>query len=95
MVRVNNNTMPMLAHLLGLFTSFVGPLIIFLIVQDDSPYARQQAAEALNFQITLIISYIVSFALMLVLIGFLTIMASVAAYRGEPYRYPINICFVS
>jgi uncharacterized Tic20 family protein len=98
-------TMAMLAQLLGIF-SFLGPLIIYLINGEKDPFVRHHAAEALNFQITLLIGYLTSFVLMLVLIGFLTffvvwigglvlmIMATIAANRGEWYRYPINIRLV-
>ncbi|WTL69482.1 DUF4870 domain-containing protein [Streptosporangium sp. NBC_01495] len=97
----------MLAHLLGLLTSFVGPLVLYLAKKDESPYVRDQAAEALNFQLTVLIAYVVSWVLAFVLIGFvlmfflwigsiiMTIIAAVAANRGERYRYPMNIRFIS
>ncbi|MGS2641634.1 DUF4870 domain-containing protein [Streptosporangium sp. LJ11] len=100
-------TMSMLAHLLGLLTSFVGPLVLYLAKKDESPYVRDQAAEALNFQLTVLIVYFVSWILAFVLIGFvlmfflwvasivMAIVAAVAANRGERYRYPMNIRFVS
>ncbi|MFF4987623.1 DUF4870 domain-containing protein [Streptosporangium saharense] len=103
----DDTTMAMLAHLLGLLTSFVGPLVLYLAKRDEAPYVRAQAAEALNFQLSLMIAYLVSWLLAFVLIGFLLmpllwigsvilmIIASVAAYRGENYRYPLNIRFVS
>lgn len=100
-------TMAMLAQLLGIFTGFLGPLIIYLVNGDKDPFVRHHSAEALNFQITLAIAYVVSFVLMIVLIGFLMffviwiasivfmIQATIAANRGEWYRYPINIRLVS
>ncbi|MER7205631.1 DUF4870 domain-containing protein [Streptosporangium sp. NPDC000239] len=103
----DDTTMAMLAHLLGLLTSFVGPLVLYLAKRDEAPYVRAQAAEALNFQLTLMIAYLVSWVLAFVLIGFLLmplvwigslilmIIAAVAANRGESYRYPLNIRFVS
>ncbi len=103
----DDTTMAMLAHLLGFLTWFIGPLVLYLAKKDDSPYVRAQAAEALNFQLTLMIAYLVSWVLAFVLIGFLLmlvvwigsiilmIMAAVAANRGENYRYPMNIRFVS
>jgi hypothetical protein len=99
-------TMAMLAQLLGIFTGFLGPLIIYLTNGEKDPFVRHHSAEALNFQITLVIGYIASVVLMLVLIGFVTlfvvgigglvlmIMATVAANRGEWYRYPVNIRIV-
>ncbi len=100
-------TMAMLAQLLGIFTGFLGPLIIYLINGEKDPFVRHHSAEALNFQITILIGYVISFVLMLVLIGFLTffviwiasivfmIQATIAANRGEWYRFPINIRLVS
>lgn len=99
-------TLAMLAQLLGLLTGFLGPLIIYLVNGDKDPFVRHHAAEALNFQITLVIAYLVSAVLMLVLVGFvlffvvfigaivLCIQAAVAANRGEWYRYPVNIRLV-
>ncbi|WP_436760649.1 DUF4870 domain-containing protein [Streptosporangium sp. V21-05] len=103
----DDTTMAMLAHLLGLLTSFVGPLVLYLAKKDESPYVRDQAAEALNFQLTVLVAYFVSWVLAFVLIGFvlmfflwigsivMAIVAAVAANRGERYRYPMNIRFVS
>jgi uncharacterized Tic20 family protein len=62
--------MAMVAHLLGLLTWFVGPLVVYLAKKDESPYVRDQAAEALNFQLTLVLAYLVSWILMFLLIGF-------------------------
>ena len=46
----------MLCHLLGLFTCFIGPLIIWLIKKDEDPFIDDQGKEALNFQITVAIA---------------------------------------
>jgi uncharacterized Tic20 family protein len=98
--------MALLAHLLGLLVSFLGPLIIYLVKGHESAFVKHHAAEALNFAITVFIAVVVSALLMLVLIGFLLlpivgigalilqIMAAVAASRGEWYRYPVNIRLV-
>jgi len=99
-------TMAMLAQLLGIFTGFLGPLIIYLVNGEKDPFVRHHSAEALNFQITLLIAYLVAGVLVLVLIGLLLlpviwiasivfmIQATIAANRGEWYRYPINIRLV-
>ncbi len=96
-----------LAQVLAIFTGFLGPLVIYLMARDDQPFVKHHAAEALNFQITLIIAVVISFVLVFVLIGFLLlpvvmigafvfeVIASVAANRGEWYRFPINIRMVS
>jgi len=92
------------AGLLGL--TFLGPLLVLLIQGPKSAFVRRQSVESLNFQITTYIAMIVSFVLIFLLIGFLlifvviiawlvlTIMAGLAANRGEDYRYPVNIRLV-
>jgi uncharacterized Tic20 family protein len=88
------------AALGGILVYFVAPLVIYLIYKDRDPFIRRHAAQAMNFQIIIAIIEIVSFPLMFILIGFVTataaivcfyvfsIMAAVAANRGEPYDYP-------
>jgi uncharacterized Tic20 family protein len=49
----------MLCHLLGLFASFIGALIAWLIMREKDPFVDNQGKEALNFQITV---FIASFA---------------------------------
>jgi uncharacterized protein len=95
---------PFVGALVGL--PFLGPLVVFLIYKDRSPFVRRHAVESLNFQLTLLIGYVISAVLMLVIIGFFTaaaiaiasivlqILAAVAANRGEDYRYPLTIRFV-
>jgi uncharacterized protein len=99
-------TMAMLSHLLAIFTGFLAPLIIYLVNGEKDPYVRHHSAESLNFQITVAIAYVISFVLIFVLIGLLLlplvfigalvleIMATMAANRGEWYRYPVNIRLV-
>ncbi|MCJ7730588.1 MAG: DUF4870 domain-containing protein [Sedimentisphaerales bacterium] len=96
----------MLCHLLGLFTCFIGPLIIWLIKKDEDPFVDDQGKEALNFQITVAIAGIVSAVLTIVCIGaflgvavsiadlIFAIIASVKANSGEAYRYPVCIRFI-
>ncbi|MBP87922.1 MAG: hypothetical protein CMJ64_14560 [Planctomycetaceae bacterium] len=102
----DERTLGMLSHLLGVFTGFIGPLVIWLIKKDDSEFVDDQAKESLNFQLTILIGQVINCALMLVCIGYITflalwvttlifcIMATVAANKGERYRYPINIRFI-
>jgi uncharacterized Tic20 family protein len=99
--------MAMLANLLAIFTGFIGPLVIYLTTGKQDPFVRHHSSEALNFQITVAIAAIVSIILVFVIIGiFLLIAVIVLAYvfpimgaikanRGEWWRYPINIRFVS
>ncbi len=87
--------------------SFLGPLIIYIIFKDRGAFVRQHSTEALNFQLTMWIGLLISFPLMLVLVGFLTaaiigvlmlvfqILGAVAASDGRDYHYPLTIHFVS
>jgi uncharacterized Tic20 family protein len=98
-----------LSALAGLFIglSFLGPLIIWAIKKDDDPFIKDQAQEALNFNLTVFLAGIVCFLLVFVIIGFLllpvlavawivfTIIAATRANRGEAYRYPVSIRFIS
>ena len=65
----DEKTMAMLIHLSGIFTGFVGPLIIWLIKKDESPFVDRHGKTALNFFITLAIAAFVSVILIIVLIG--------------------------
>ena len=66
----------MLSHVLAFFTSFIGPLVIFLVKKDESKFISNHAKESLNFQITLlIISYIIGVVLSLILIGIVVLLA--------------------
>lgn len=96
----------MLAHLLGIFTGFLGALIIWIMKKDDSAYISEQAKEALNFQITITIGYVIASVLVFFLIGFFfipvllilnllfCIIAAIAASKGQGYRYPLTIRLV-
>ena len=97
----DEKTLAILAHALALF-SFLGPLIIYLIKKDQSPYVAEHAKESLNFQITVFILAIISAILIIVLIGILLlwaisianlvliIVASIKASESKLYRYPFN-----
>lgn len=98
----------MLAHLLAIIGGVIAPLIIWIIKKDQSPYIEQHAREALNFQITVLIVYILLIPLTFVtcgIAGFLyipvlvvdivfCIIAALAANQGQHYTYPISLRFV-
>lgn len=102
----DQRTMSMLAHILGIFTSFVGALIIFIIAREDQPIVKAHAKEALNFQITLALASVVSAILIIVVIGIIgliaigignivfSILAAMAASNNQEYRYPVCIRFI-
>ena len=105
-VSSDSRMMGMLCHLLGLFTCFVGPLIIWLIKKDEDPFVDNQGKEALNFQITVGIAFIVSGLLAFVCVGVFMgiavgiadlvfcIVAAAKANSGQAYRYPVSIRFI-
>jgi uncharacterized Tic20 family protein len=96
----------MFSHLSFFVFGLIGPIIIMATKGNESSYVREQAVEALNFHITILLASLASAILILVLIGIFTliativvaivftIMAALAANRGERYRYPINLRLV-
>jgi uncharacterized protein len=88
------------------FIGWLGPLIIFLVLRDRSAFVAEHAKTTLNFQITMAIAAIIAFVLWFVLVGFLitaaiyvvvivfSIIATVAASRGQRYEYPLTIRFL-
>ncbi len=100
-----DRTFAILAHVGGLFFSWVAPLIIYLIKKSepDAAFDTDQAKEALNFQITLVIAYFVCGLLIFVFIGIfliwivmlanlvLSIIAAINASNGVAYRYPLTL----
>ncbi|MFN3706708.1 DUF4870 domain-containing protein [Microcella sp.] len=95
-----------LIHIGGIFFGFLPSLIGYLVLKDRGPFVRDHTATALNFQLTMLIAAIVGSILTLVLIGFfilvgvsiailvLSILAAVAANRGQAYTYPLTIPFI-
>ncbi|MBN9610002.1 MAG: DUF4870 domain-containing protein [Actinobacteria bacterium] len=96
-----------LIHVGGIFFGVLPPLIGYLVFKDRGPFVRAHAAAALNFQITILIAYVVGVILIFVVVGLLiiaaawvlsivlAIMAAMSANRGEWYRYPVAFTFVS
>ncbi len=101
----DDRTIAMLTHLSGIILSFIVPLIVWLINKDkpEKGFLIDQSKEALNFQITLLFGFIIGTILTVILIGALlnlilwivciifSIIAGLAANRGEAYRYPFAI----
>lgn len=102
----DENNLAMLAHLLGIFTGFIGALVIWLIKKDESAFVAEQAKEALNFQITMALAFIVCWLLAFIIIGALLmpllfianlvfcILGAVASSKGQSYRYPVAVRLV-
>ena len=96
-----------LIHVGGIFFSFVPALVGYLVLRDRGPFVRGHSTTALNFQLTMLLGYIVGYVTAFFLIGFLVllavgvlvvvfgIIAAVAANRGQEYYYPVAIRFVT
>ena len=97
----------MLAHLSYFAFTIFAPIIILVVFGPRSAFVSDQAKEALNFHLTLLIAAIVSAVLIVVGIGLIllpvvavygvvfAILAAVKSYDGEPYRYPVTLRLVS
>ena len=86
--------------------AFIGPLVVWLIRKDDA-FAADQAKEALNFKLSILIYLILSALAIILLVGLillpivligwfvLTIVAAVNASNAVAYRYPLTIRFIN
>lgn len=109
----DEKTQALFTHLSGFalfvlpsFGNIIGPLVLWLIFRERSEYVDGHGKEAVNFQISFTIYFIVSGVLCLILIGFIllgilmilwiifVIVATVRASNGEEYRYPMTIHFI-
>ncbi|MBU6338250.1 MAG: DUF4870 domain-containing protein [Acidobacteria bacterium] len=95
-----------LTWLLGLFFSIIGPLIIWLIKRDESPFVDQTGKTVLNFNISYTIWIIVTAILSVILIGIpfliaagvlylvFSIVGAVKANQGELFSPWLTIRFL-
>lgn len=99
-------TVAMLAHLITFMSSFIGPLVIYLVKKDESAFVGDQAKEVLNFHLSVLIYAVVAFLSCFILLGFVlvpalgvfvfvaTILGAIRAYEGMPFRSPLCIRFL-
>ncbi|MFB6608863.1 DUF4870 domain-containing protein [Agromyces sp. NPDC056379] len=90
------------AHLGGVL-GFLPALVIWLVFKDRGSFTNTEAKEALNFQITILIAYVIGWVLSIIVIGFIivwaawivsvvfSIIAFLKAKDGQHYRYPFAI----
>ena len=93
-----------LTHIGCIFFFILPPLIVYLV--SDDKFVKENAKEALNFEISLAIYSIISGILAFVLIGFiglaiiffaniiLPIIAAIQTSDGKKYEYPFIIRFL-
>ncbi|CBA16934.1 DUF4870 domain-containing protein [Xanthomonas albilineans] len=101
----DDRTIALMIHLSGIFVSFVVPLIVWLLYKDTpgKAFLSDQAKEALNFQITIAIGYLICSVFIIILIGLVgmkilwvlnlvfCILAAIKANEGVAYRYPFAL----
>lgn len=85
---------------------FLLPLVVYLAMRNDSSYVRENAREALNFHISVLIYLVCCIPLGFLIVGIplmfaigiasliLAIMAAVKASEGQCYRYPLTLRLV-
>lgn len=105
----NDRNLAMLTHLSGFLLSVIVPLIVWLAHKDrpDKAYLVGEAKEALNFQITVLIGYVICWILTIIVIGALLnwllwianlvfcIVAAVKVSADGSYRYPVTLRLVN
>jgi uncharacterized Tic20 family protein len=94
--------MAMFCHLGNLLGMIVLPLVIWLTQKDKSSFIDAHGKEAVNFGITMMIGHFLGvftcgiLNMILIPVGItFGIMAGLAANRGEDYKYPICIRFIT
>lgn len=101
-VTSEEKNMAMLIWILNFLTSFIGPLIIWLMKKDESAYINQQGKNYLNFAICYTGYLLISYIFTIVIIGIIPFFAfSIAAFvygilgiiktnKGEDYVVPLT-----
>jgi len=86
--------------------SIIVPVILWQVWREKDPYIDEMGREAVNFQLTMLLYYIICAVLFIVLIGMVLIFAAmifhltfiivgaVQTSRGADYRYPMIIRFI-
>lgn len=99
----DERTIAILVHVLSIFFWIIPGLVIYLIKKDHSTFITDHAREALNFQITLSLLYVV---LVISVIGWIflwvpwliqlvcCIVGAIRASDLKLYRYPMNLRIV-
>ncbi|MBK1833810.1 DUF4870 domain-containing protein [Roseibacillus ishigakijimensis] len=105
----DDRTLAMLIHLLSLLTGFLGPLILWLVTRDRSPFIDFHGKESINNMITVTLISIalgifsvvtlgiglVVFVPYLVAVFIFEIIACVEANKGRWHRIPLVIRLIS
>ena len=103
----NDKLWAVLSHLsFFLGVPFILPLVVYLVMRKESEYIAENAREALNFHISVLIYGVCCIPLVLIIIGvplliligvsslILAVAAAVEASDGLCYRYPLTLRLV-
>ena len=107
---MNHSLIAVLAWVLGIFTFFIGPLVIYLMVYSktapEDQLTREAVRNALNWQLTVLVVAIVGTILVIVFIGIFILAAikllslvfciigAVKAAQGTAWQSPMTIPFL-
>ena len=87
------------------FGNIIVPVILWALKKDSSALIDAAGKESINFQISMMIWFLLSGVLCFILVGFVivpvlivlefiwVITAAMKAKEGKPYQYPITIRF--
>lgn len=114
-VQGDERTLAVAAHLSAIvamvvsagWLSFVGPLVVWLLFRDRSPFVRRSAAGSFNFNlwawVISVVAWVCAFTVVLlplavvlwVVAGLMTVichvLGAVRASRGVLYTYPVQL----
>lgn len=88
------------------FGNIIVPIILWQIWKEEDPFVDKMGREAINFQLSMMLYYIICLFLMIILIGILLIfvvmifhltfmiIAAVQTSSGVEYRYPMILRFI-
>ncbi len=105
----DDRNLAMLTHLSGCIFNIIVPLVVWLMNKDkpEKAYLVAESKEALNFQITVLIGYVICWILVIVLIGVflkwvliilnlvMCIIAAMKVSSEGSYRYPFALRLVN
>ena len=96
----NEKMLALVSHLLPLVVCFIGPLIIWLIKKEESPFVAYAAKQATIWSIAIFVAAIIlavvtSFiggigSVLASIVGLVyMVLAAVRTYEGKQFTYPV------
>ncbi|GAB3413872.1 hypothetical protein GCM10027435_08330 [Haloparvum alkalitolerans] len=100
----DDTSLAAITHVLALFTWVIGPVIVLVVSEDE--FVRENARNAINWQIFMTIYSIIGLVLTLLVVGVFVmllvglldlifcVVAAVKANDGEAWSYPLTLDLV-